>query len=287
MAIQSSVLLLLASVVVAAQAFSGLRRSASRQEHPQEGLEEEEVEQPPGFDSPAFVESGALPCPNKRFPCGKFCKVMNGPHGKGCKEELDRCDIHWKGHDPLFAPNFSCQMAKCLAACQKQGQCSTSLGSAAQPTPLALCTNACLSNHLKQDHHLVYADNFGDAPDTSLHECMMKHYFDPRPAYGCPNERFPCKDRCEVMHHKCQDELTKCDAATKPGGFRSHGRCEITVCFAKCGCGHSPGGSSMACHDKCLKAHNNPGDFALKTCVFKNTKWLQRVTKQQAVAGHR
>jgi len=249
-----------------------------------------------GDTTPLAQESGALPCPNKRFPCVKHCKVMNGPSGKGCKKELDACDAHWKGtqptklpkHDPKYfgfvAPSYDCQMAKCLARCQRNGHCSTSLGSVGHPKPLALCTNKCLSDHLLKDHHNVYADAFGDAPDSNLHACMMKRYFDPRPPYGCPNKRFPCKDRCDIMHNKCAKELAACDKSTKPGGFRSNGRCELTVCFSKCGCGHNPSGQSMACHDKCLKTHNNPGDIALKTCVFKNTKWIQNITRQQAIS---
>ena len=63
--------------------------------------------------------------------------------------------------------------------------------------------------------------------------------------HSCPNKRFPCEGRCEVMHRRCQKELDGCDAETPN---RKH--CPLTKCFSKCGCGKSQGSHAMTCHQR-------------------------------------
>jgi len=98
--------------------------------------------------------------------------------------------------------------------------------------------------------------------------------------YRCPNSRFPCPGRCEVMHGRCQRELNGCDAETPN---RAH--CPLTTCLSKCGCGKGAGSDAMTCHQRCIAGKPSKAETDLMDCVVKNTHWMQEVIVENRLLG--
>jgi len=89
----------------------------------------------------------------------------------------------------------------------------------------------------------------------------------PATIYTCPNARFPCKDRCEVMHGPCLSALDHCDA-------NDGGTCQLTTCYRSCGCGKRPG-PDLTCFNMCnFNLGQGQAANALQICVTLYTPWI-------------
>jgi len=240
MAIQSSVLVM-ASLLFAANALSGLRAKN---------------------DSKGPPRLRGIHVPRHWWQRDRTChaRVMR----EKCKLERDACDVetpHRRG----------CRLTTCFETCRAHLGCSRNAKSSSMA-----CHEKCVGNKPSPS-------------ETALMGCVirntqwMKNVVAVNLAKAktpmCPNARFPCKDRCEVMHNSCQSQLSACDAGTPSK------HCALTECFKACGCSHGSNSTAMACHDKCLMKHNAPSDIPLKQCVYKNTKWIQAMVKKQAAAA--
>jgi len=247
MAIQSSVLVL-ASLLFAAHALGGLRAKG-------------------GLNQNISVEANVEyhHCPNNRFPCYGRCEVMH----RRCQKELDGCDAE--------TPNRQhCPLTKCLSKCG----CGKSPGSHAMT-----CHQHCIAGKPSR-------------AETGLMDCVVKNTRwmqevmvankllgavapnSGRRRFHCPNQRFPCQGRCNVMHGRCQKQLDGCDAETPN---RKH--CPLTACLSKCGCAKNPGSKAMTCNQHCIAGKPSKAENALMDCVVKNTKWMQEVMVANKLLG--